>query len=96
MPFYSCPCPFCGPRAEIEFRYGGETHIERPSLDVDDAGWADYLFYRTNPKGEHAERWLHEAGCRRWFNMVRDTLTHDIIHVYPMGSPRPQKSDAQS
>ena len=23
-------CPLCGPRAEIEFRYGGQTHIERP------------------------------------------------------------------
>jgi heterotetrameric sarcosine oxidase delta subunit len=25
-----------------------------------------------------AERWVHTAGCRRWFNLVRDTVTHTI------------------
>jgi len=25
-----------------------------------------------------AERWVHTAGCRRWFNVVRDTVTHEI------------------
>jgi heterotetrameric sarcosine oxidase delta subunit len=25
-----------------------------------------------------AERWVHTAGCRRWFNLVRDTVTHHI------------------
>ena len=24
------PCPYCGPRAEAEFSYGGEAHIARP------------------------------------------------------------------
>lgn len=40
-------CPFCGPRAEIEFRCGGESHIQRPGphTQVSDAEWADYLFY---------------------------------------------------
>ena len=23
-------CPHCGPRAEIEYSYGGEAHIVRP------------------------------------------------------------------
>ena len=23
-------CPWCGPRPETEFRYGGETYIARP------------------------------------------------------------------
>ena len=58
-------CPWCGARPESEFRYGGEAHIARPDpAATDDAGWADYLFMRTNPKGVHAERWMHREGCR--------------------------------
>lgn len=84
-------CPNCGPRAEVEFRCGGETHIERPGphAEVHDEAWADYLFYRQNPKGEHRERWVHSAGCRRWFNVARDTVTHDIVAIYPMGESLP-------
>ena len=70
-------CPHCGPRPEIEFRCGGEAHIARapdPS-QLTDAQWAEFLFFRTNPKGRHAERWLHIHGCQRWFNAVRDTVT---------------------
>lgn len=80
-------CPNCGARAEIEFRYGGESYIERPGPhgDVTDQAWADYLFQRSNPKGEHRERWVHSAGCGRWFNIVRDTVTHRIVAIYPMG-----------
>ncbi len=88
-------CPYCGPRAEIEFRCGGESHIQRPEpyFDVDDATWADYLFYRENPKGEHRERWLHAAGCRQWFNVARDTVTHQIRVTYAMGAACPPPSD---
>jgi sarcosine oxidase subunit delta len=70
-------CPYCGPRPEIEFRGGGEAHIARapdPS-QLSDTQWAEFLFFRTNPKGRHAERWLHIHGCQRWFNAVRDTVT---------------------
>ncbi|VWC51066.1 sarcosine oxidase subunit delta [Burkholderia lata] len=85
-------CPYCGPRAEIEFRCGGEGHITRPGPHdaVSDEAWADYLFYRANPKGEHRERWLHSAGCGRWFNLARDTVTHRIAAVYPMGQTLPE------
>jgi sarcosine oxidase, subunit delta len=24
------PCPYCGPRPEVEFRGGGEAHVKRP------------------------------------------------------------------
>lgn len=90
-------CPHCGPRAEIEFRCGGEGHITRPGPHdaVSDAEWADYLFYRTNPKGEHRERWLHSAGCGQWFNVARDTMTHQISAVYPMGETLPEASPAK-
>jgi sarcosine oxidase subunit delta len=28
---------------------------------------------------------VHQAGCRRWFNMLRDTVSHRIIAVYKIG-----------
>ena len=83
------PCPWCGIRDETEFRFGGEAHVERPGLEVSDAAWADYLFNRENPKGLHYERWCHVYGCSQWFNVVRDTVTHEIHAVYEMGEPRP-------
>ena len=58
---------------------------------VDDADWADYLFYRTNPRGVHAERWLHAHGCQRWFNMLRDTASDQVIGIYAMGESRPDR-----
>ena len=83
------PCPYCGTRDEIEFRFGGESHVERPDLEVSDAEWADYLFNRENPEGVHYERWCHTYGCRQWFNVVRDTVTHKICAVYEMGVAKP-------
>ena len=80
-------CPWCGLRDQTEFRFGGESHITRPqpASEVSDADWAQYLFYRKNPKGIHHERWLHSYGCRQWFNVARDTVTHEIFEVYKMG-----------
>jgi sarcosine oxidase subunit delta len=87
------PCPWCGSRDETEFRCGGEAHIARPAAPdaLSDAEWADYLFMRNNPKGRLRERWVHSLGCRRWFNLVRDTVTHEIIAVYEMGEPGPKE-----
>ena len=85
-------CPWCGGRDETEFHYGGEAHIARP-VDPDalsDEAWADYLFMRANPRGVHAERWMHAQGCRRWFNALRHTASHEVVAVYPMGAPRPE------
>jgi sarcosine oxidase, subunit delta len=88
-------CPWCGARDEIEFRCGGEAHIARPKDPdaVSDADWADYLFMRANPKGLHRERWVHAMGCRRWFNVLRHTVTHQILAVYRMGEPPPADKD---
>lgn len=85
-------CPWCGPRDEIEFRYGGQSHIERPvpAQAVDDDRWGRYLYFRDNPKGDHAERWAHIHGCGQWFNLIRNTVTHEIKAVYAMGEPRPE------
>ena len=88
-------CPYCGARAEHEFGYGHEAHIARPTLDqqqtMSDAEWADYLFMRKNPKGVHYERWNHARGCRRWFNVARNTVSHEISAVYAMGASPPVK-----
>lgn len=89
-------CPWCGTRDEPEFTYGGEAHIARPPPDCSDETWSSYLFFRTNPKGQHAERWCHSFGCGQWFNVLRDTVTHRIIAVYRMGEPRPDPDDGLS
>ena len=85
-------CPHCGERAEIEFSYGGEAHIARPQEPdaLSDAEWADYLFMKSNTKGVFLERWVHSHGCRRWFNLARDTLTNEILAVYEMGKAPPK------
>jgi sarcosine oxidase subunit delta len=69
-------CPWCGPREETEFRYGGEG-VPIPS-EVDDGAWARFLYYRAAPAGRFAERWVHTHGCRQWFQVWRDTVTHEI------------------
>ena len=73
-------CPWCGPRAETEFSYGGEADIARPAEPdaLSDEEWADYLFYRRNPRGMHRELWNHAQGCRRWFGVERDTVSYRI------------------
>lgn len=74
-------CPWCGDREETEFHYGGQAHVSYPAdpTALDDAAWAEYLFVRDNPSGHFAERWVHAAGCRRWFGTVRDTVTNEIV-----------------
>ena len=76
-------------RDEPEFTYGGPAHVTRPPPGSEDVTWTNYLFIRENPAGVHRERWLHSYGCGRWFNVARDTRTHEILKSYPMGAPPP-------
>jgi sarcosine oxidase subunit delta len=87
-------CPHCGPRAELEFSYGGEAHIARPidPTGLDDEAWATFLYKRSNPRGLHAERWRHLHGCGRFFNVLRDTISDTIVATYPAGQKRPELS----
>lgn len=83
-------CPWCGPREETEFRYGGEP--VRIPADEDDVAWEHLLYYRSNPAGPYMERWVHVHGCRQWLYAVRDTTTHEILSTHklddaPMGAP---------
>ncbi len=83
------PCPYCGPRPELEFRHGGEAHVVRdPSLPAD-ADWGAYLYARSNTRGVMAERWRHASGCGRFFNSLRDTVSDTILCSYKVGEPRP-------
>lgn len=89
-------CPWCGQRDESEFSYAGEAHIARPldTENLSDEAWADYLFMRKNTKGLHREQWLHAAGCRRYFNLERDTVTYRISGSYKIGEQPPSGGEA--
>lgn len=88
-------CPYCGERDQSEFSHGGEAHIDRPEWrdDMTDAEWSDFVFLRHNEKGVIAERWMHAAGCGKWFNGLRNTITDEIYGFYKIGE-EPPKVDA--
>ena len=82
-------CPWCGPRDHAEFSYGDDADARRPPDPhaLSDEHWARYLFMRENPRGRHAERWLHAAGCRRWFRVERDTASFHVLATRPLSPP---------
>ena len=84
-------CPYCGARPELEFAYGGQAHIARPDnpAECTEEQWANFLYWRDNPKGVHAERWRHSHGCGRFFNAVRDTTTDQFLLTYRIGEQPP-------
>ena len=82
-------CPYCGEhRSEEEFHPKGQANLARPP-DADactDEEWGEFLYFRDNPRGLHHELWVHAAGCRKFFNVTRDTATYQILETYPMGA----------
>lgn len=76
-------CPFCGPRNESEFAYGGPALAPRPAdpQAVSNADWVDWLTVPENPMGLVAERWWHQRGCGSWLTIRRHTVTHEIDEV---------------
>jgi len=84
-------CPYCGPRPELEFAYGGQAHVVRPA-DPSKASsdeWTEYLYLRNNTLGIYAERWRHARGCGRFFNALRDTTTDQFVATYRSGEQPP-------
>jgi len=79
-------CPICGSRDHREFTYKGDASATRPALDSGemDAHKA-YVYRRKNPVGTHRELWNHTAGCRTHMVVTRDTVTHHITSVEPVG-----------
>jgi len=84
-------CPYCGKRPEIEFIYGGQAHLARPTEPsrLDDQAWAEFLYMRSNTKGVYAERWRHARGCGRFFNALRDTTSDRFLAFYKTGESPP-------
>lgn len=90
-------CPYCEEeRPELEFRHAGEAHIARPTdiANISDEDFAQYFFYRDNPKGLTFERWRHIHGCARFFNAVRDTVSDKFVTTYKTGEPKPDLAEA--
>jgi len=82
-------CPYCKEaRDQSEFSPAGEAFIARPESPegISDEEWADYVFYRTNHKGNHWEQWVHTNGCRKYFLVERSTISHQILQVAPFGA----------
>jgi heterotetrameric sarcosine oxidase delta subunit len=73
------PCPWCGPRAQVEFAYGGDATVRRPATGATADAQFAYVYLRDNPAGPHRELWQHSAGCRQWFVVERDTRTHRVL-----------------
>jgi len=86
------PCPWCGPRNQIEFTYGGDATLRRPAPDAPESAWVDYVYLRDNPCGPHDELWYHGAGCHSWFKVRRDTRSHEILQSAPIDHPLPADS----
>jgi len=87
------PCPWCGPRSQLEFTYGGDATLRRPAADAPEAAWAEYVYLRENPCGPHDELWYHGAGCRSWLSVRRDTRTHEILASSPVAAPLDARVD---
>lgn len=85
------PCPWCGPREEIEMQCGGEAGAPRPvePSALDEASWTAWLWSRRNRKGPQVEAWWHQAGCGRWFLVARDTRDDRVLAAWPIGGPPP-------
>jgi sarcosine oxidase subunit delta len=80
------PCPFCGPRSESEFHFGGDAGNHRPEgfRAVTDGAWAAYLYERNNLRGAASEIWMHMA-CGEVFRMERDTVNHRVAEALALG-----------
>ncbi|MEM6624094.1 MAG: sarcosine oxidase subunit delta [Pseudomonadota bacterium] len=72
-------CPFLGLRDQTEFTYEGDATVKYPALDASEDDWFEAVFLRDNPRGKHREYWRHVSGL--YFEVERDTLTHEITDV---------------
>ena len=91
-------CPYCQEeRSELEFRNCGDAHIVRPAdiAAISDEAFEEFFFLRDNPKGLLFERWRHIAGCGRFFNAARDTVSDKFLLTYKAGQPKPDLVEAQ-
>jgi heterotetrameric sarcosine oxidase delta subunit len=80
------PCPWCGPRAHIEFRYHCDAcAVPRDWLNEPAAEAHARIWLRDNHIGAHDEVWQHTDGCHGWLSVTRNNLTHVIESTRPLG-----------
>jgi heterotetrameric sarcosine oxidase delta subunit len=79
-------CPYCGPRAHVEFSYERPVEAIVP-LSASPEQTAAILYHRANPRGASVELWRHSQGCGAWLRLERDTLTHQITDSRPWAGP---------
>lgn len=68
-------CPTCGLRPYTEFMFGGERRELSATTPREDFA---RVYLRENAPGPQEESWYHAFGCRRWFELTRDTVTNRI------------------
>ncbi|MGH8131628.1 MAG: sarcosine oxidase subunit delta [Steroidobacteraceae bacterium] len=88
------PCPWCGVRDEVEFRYRGDAGKSRPAADAGLAAFTSYVYERENPRGWHLEWWLHVGGCRKLLKLERHTVSHEIRWVGTAEEAPPRAPEA--
>ncbi len=85
-------CPYCDVQTdETELTAHGEAHVARAAPDANDDAFSAYLFERANPVGLHFEIWRHAYGCGKFFNVARNTKTHEVYGTYPVQTLAPPK-----
>ncbi|MDB4881203.1 MAG: soxD 1 [Gemmatimonadetes bacterium] len=91
-------CPWCGPRGESEFTYGGPPGPAYPDdpAALDARAWGSFLFVRENHRGWCRERWVHTAGCGMWLHAIRHTVTYEFAAFYTPEGPVPPMPDGSA
>ncbi len=74
-------CPRCGRRPLEEFAFGGERRPVPDWITDPDARDFDEVWNFENPDDMTTERWFHQAGCRRWLTVRRDTNVDHVVEV---------------
>ena len=74
------PCPTCGDRSVPEFVHGEIRRVPDHLTDPPERD-QDFAFNHDTEEGVVAERWFHAQGCRRWFEIRRDTTTDRIVEA---------------
>jgi heterotetrameric sarcosine oxidase delta subunit len=72
------PCPWCGPRDEIEFAPRGPVSSRPDPSTASDLEWTTYLHQGDNTRGWLREYWVHLHGCGQLFIVRRQTLTNEV------------------
>jgi heterotetrameric sarcosine oxidase delta subunit len=71
-------CPNCGSLPIEEFGFGGELPTVPDRITDPNERDIDYVWMFDNLEGISIERWFHQAGCRRWHTVERNTITDSV------------------